>query len=491
MKRSLFYFAWRELTRSPNFGKSLSTQIMLGFFALYMAANFLFLGFAIPNILAKEFPDADPVSKLNSYLLIYFGFDLLMRQMLQNLPTISFKPFIILNIKKSRITKYLLMRSVLHFFNFLPYFLVIPICFTLVFAHHPGIVGVSWLVGVVLMVFTNHFLSIFIKWWTNNNDYGFYVFVGLFAAAYGIDYFNLLDLTGAFGSFFDLIIQQQAWVLILLALPIGLYFLNFNYLRSKMYLNLVAQKQKDAKVSDFSWLSRFGDYAKFISLEMRLIWRNKRPRTQFLITIVFLFYGFLIYKESGGRGIPGPIFILGGLLMVSMFSISYGQFFPAWHSNYFPMLMVQNFRMKQFLQSFYFINLVVCLIYFLCTLPYALIDTKVIYYHSAMLIYHLGVNMNLIFVFGLRSSRKLDLGGNAMFNYQGMGAAQWLIAFPLLLTPVLIYVLFNLFLPPMGALAVLAGLGLVGILSQPYLFNYFADAYLKRKHQLIKNYKNS
>ncbi len=490
MKRSLFYFAWREIVRSPYLGKSISTQIMLGFFAVYMAANFLFLGFTIPEILADKFPDADPVSKFNSYLLIYFGIDLLMRQLLQNLPTISFKPFVILNIKKSRIARYLLNRSVLHFFNFLPYFLLVPLFFTLIIPNLSGVSAIVCLLAIVLLIFTNHFLTIYLKWWINDNGYGFYVFLGLFAAAYGIDYFNIVDLTGAFGLFIDQIIQQPVWTLLLLVFPVGLYFLNFNYLKKKMYLNLVDKQQKDAKIRSFAWLSRFGDYAKFISLELRLIWRNKRPRSQFLITVAFLFYGLLIYKDAG-KGIPEPMLIIGGLLMVSMFSISYGQFFPAWHSNYFSLLMVQNFRMKQFLQSFYYINLVVCVIYFLLSLPYVLLDERVIYYHSAMLIYHLGVNMNLIYAFGLRSSRRLDLGGNSMFNYQGMGATQWLMAFPLIFIPVILFTLFKLFLPSMWALLVLGGIGFTGILLQPFLFNYFTDAYLKRKHQLIRNYKNS
>lgn len=490
MKRNLYYFAWREFIRSPYLSKSLSTQIMLGFFAVYLAANFLFLGLHIPKILADKFPSDDPVSMFNGYLLIYFGIDLLMRQLLQNLPTISFKPFVILNIKKSRIARYLLNRSIFHFFNFLPWFLLIPLSLTLIFTNLSNTSGIAWFASIVLLIFTNHFLTIYLKWWINDSGYGFYVFVGLFAAAYGIDYFNIVDLTGAFGSFIDLIIQQPVWAILLIIFPVGLYFLNFNYLKKKMYLNLVDKQQKDAKVRSFAWLSRFGEYAKFISLEIRLIWRNKRPRSQFLITLAFLFYGLLIYKDAD-QGIPGSILIIGGLLMVSMFSISYGQFFPAWHSNYFSLLMVQNFRMKQFLQSFYYINLVVCIIYFMLTLPYVLLDTRVIYFHSAMLIYHLGVNMNLIYAFGLRSSRRLDLGGNAMMNYQGMGATQWLMALPLLFIPVILFVLFKLFLPAMGALLVLTGMGVVGILLQPFLFNYFTDAYLKRKHQLIKNYKNS
>ncbi|WP_159517636.1 DUF5687 family protein [Sunxiuqinia indica] len=490
MKRSLHYFAWREVIRSSAFGKSLATSIMLGFLALYFSANFLILGFFIPNIIGEEFPGANPVSIFNSYLLVYFAFDLLFRQILQNLPTISFKPFIILNVKRSRIARYLLLRSVIHFFNVLPFFLLIPVTFSLVAANYPPASTFAWFVGILLIIFTNHFLTTYLKWWINESGYGFYIFIGLFVSLYAINFFGVADLTGMFGHFFDSILVNPLLALALLIPLIAFIALNFNYLKKNLYLNLVAKKQKDNTVRDFSWMNRLGDYGKFISLEVRMIWRNKRPRSQFMMTVLFLFYGLLIYKDSG-NGIPDFIFILGGLLMVSMFSISLGQFFPAWHSGYFSMLMTQNFKMKQFLQSFYYMNVVVSFVYYLLTLPYVLLDSRIIYYHSAMLLYHIGINMNLIFLFGKNSKRALDLSGSSMFNYQGMGASQWLISFPLILGPVIIYVLSKLVLGANGALILLGGLGIVGILAQAQLFNYFTRAYLKQKHRLIKDYKNS
>ena len=490
MKRSLNYFAWREVTRSSAFGKSLATSIMLGFLAIYFAVNFLAIGIMLPDMLQKKFPDVDPVSKFNSYLLIYFGFDLLFRQLLQNLPTISFKPFIILNIKRSRIARYLLFRSVFHFFNFLPYFLLIPVTFSLVAVNHSSVSTLAWFVALILMIFTSHFLTTYLKWWINESGYGFYIFVGLFATLYAVNYFELLDLTGLFGHFFDLILQNPVWVTLLVVPLLGFYKLNDAYLQRNLYLNLVEKKQKDSTVRDFTWMNRFGEYGKFISLDVRMIWRNKRPRSQFMMTILFLFYGLIIYRDTG-HGIPDFIFIIGGLLMVSMFSISYGQFFPAWHSGYFSMLMTQNFKMKQFLQSFYYMNVVASFVYYLLTLPYMLIDIRIVYYHSAMLLYHIGINMNLMFLFGKNSKRALDLSGSSVFNYQGMGAAQWLIAFPLIFGPVAIYLLVKLALGANGALLFLGGFGIMGILFQPQLFNYFTKAYLQQKHRLIRDYKNS
>lgn len=108
-----------------------------------------------------------------------------------------------------------------------------------------------------------------------------------------------------------------------------------------------------------------------------------------------------------------------------------------------------------------------------------------------LLLYNLGVNTYMIFLFGLSSKKAVELEGGAMFNYQGVGAAQWLISLPLFFLPIILFFLFKLVLDFNEAFAALGGIGLIGILLQPVLINYFSKAYLKRKHQLIKNYKNS
>ncbi len=490
MNRRLLNFTWKEITRSAAFGKSVATTIMLGFLAIYFAVAFLMAGFAIPGLLKDKYPDGNVVSLFNQFLLVYFGFDLVIRQLAQNLPTISFKPLIVLNVKRKQISRYLLFRSAFHFFNFLPYFLLVPVCFSLIGKEFDTISTLAWFLGLALMIFTSHFLTIYLKWWINESSYGFYVFAGIFAALYAVNYFGLVDLAALFGQLFDLILAKPFWVVALIIPLVLCYKLNDRYLRKNLYLNLVEQKQKSTTVRDFSWLSRMGEYGKFISLDIRMIWRNKRPRSQFFMSVIFLLYGLVIYKDRG-NGVEDFSLILGGLFMVSMFSISFGQFFPAWHSRYFAMLMSQNFKMKQFLQAFYYMNVVVSFIYFLLTTPYYLIDHRIIYYNLVLLLYHLGVNMNLIFLFGKHSKRALDLSSSAMFNYQGVGASQWLIAFPLLFGPLLLYFLSKLLLGSAGALFVLGGAGALGILLQPYLFNYFSKAYIQHKYQLIRNYKNS
>jgi hypothetical protein len=491
MNPNLFSLAWRETTRSAYWGKSIATNIGLGFLAVYFAVSFLLLGLAIPEILTKKFSEAEAVSKLNSILLAYFAIDLIMRQLLQKLPTVSFKPLLLQNIRRPQIANYLMVRSILNFFNLLPFFLLLPVTILLVGNSHSGLATTSWFLSVFILVFSNHFLAIYLKWRFNEAEYGFFILLAGLAGLFAINHFRIIDLSGGLGKLLDLILIYPALTIVLIILPVLIYFLNIRFLLSRMYVNLVSEKQKAEKISDYSWLNNLGETGRFIALDLRLIWRNKRPRSTAMMTVIMFAYGLMIYRDQPGKELPEFIFILGGVILVGMFSISYGQFFPAWHSNYFSMLMCQRLKMKQFLLSFYMLVTVVSVACYFITLPYALMHTKVIYTHLAMLLYNLGINIPIIFFIGLYSKKRLDLNGSSVMNYQGVGASQWLGGLPLMLGPIGLFYLFQLGFGTVGGYIGLGLLGLIGILFHSVIIEYFAKLYLKKKHELIKNYKNS
>ena len=491
MNSNLFSFAWREAIRSAYWGKSLATNIGLGVLAIYFMVSFLVLGFAIPGIMTKGFPNADPVSKFNSILLGYFAIEQIIRQLMQKLPTFSFKSFLLLNIKRSEIVNYLMLRSVFTFFNILPLLLLVPVAFDLVGKFHSTMATASWFLTIFILVFSNHFLAIYLKWRFNEAEYGFFILLALLAALFAINHYDIVDLSGALGKLLDLVLIYPVLSLLLFLLPVLLYGLNFKYLISRMFLNMFSGRKKEEKIRDYSWLNKMGETGRFIALELRLIWRNKRPRSVAMMTVIMFGYGLLIYRSEGGKELPEFVFILGGIILVGMFSISYGQFFPAWHSNYFSMLMCQRLKMKQFLHSFYMLVTVVSVFCYFITLPYALMHSKVIYTHLAMLLYNLGVNIPIIFFIGLYSKKRLDLNQSSVMNYQGMGASQWLAGLPMLAGPILLFYVFKFFFGVEGGYVGLGAMGITGIMFHMVIIDFFSKQYLKKKHQLIQNYKNS
>jgi hypothetical protein len=491
MNKNLFSLAWRETIRSAYFGKSLATNIALGFLAIYFSANFLFLGLFIPKILVESFPKDDPLSKFNSIVLAYFAIDLIVRQLMQKLPTVSFKPLLLHNIRRKTIANYMLTRSVINFFNVLPFFLLVPVTIKLVAETHSGMTTAAWFMSMLLLIFSNHFLAIYLKWRFNEAEYGFFILLGALAGLFAINHFGIVDLSGVLGKLLDLILLYPAISIGFILIPVLFYFLNARFLLSRMFINVLSGKQKEEKIRDYSWLDRLGENGRFIALELKLIWRNKRPRSVAMMTLIFLCYGFIMYRANPGHEVPEFNFIVGGFILVGMFSISYGQFFPAWHSNYFSMLMCQRLTMKQFLRSFYMLVTVVSVACYLVTLPYALMYPKIIYTHLSMLLYNLGINIPLIFFIGLYSKKRLDLNQSSVMNYQGVGASQWLAGLPMILVPIGLFYLGKLAFGTVGGYAILGTLGFAGILLHSVIIDFFSKQYRKQKHQLINNYKNS
>ncbi len=487
MKRNLIYFAWREFVRSATLNRNMATKGVLIFLAIYFSLVGTFFGFQIAEQLAKE---ANPMEVFNSLVFYYVGFDLIIRIIMQGLPTFGFQPFLILPVKRKRIARYMLNKSLLTFFNVLPLFFLLPVVFKIAVNQLEGNVLTAWLISLILMIFVDHFLAIYIKWRTNESNAMFYGFFGLVAGIIAIDYFGIFDINAAFGTIFDSVIAQPILALVFPVIIVLLYFLNQQYLWSRFYTDELSQKKKEGKAYGFSWLNQVGEYGKMLTLELKMITRNKRPRQTALMSVLFLFYGLIIYRDYKPDS-PDYILVFGGMFMTGIFSMTYGQFFPAWHSRYYPLLMAQNVKMKQVLQSAFFLMAVTNIIFYLLTLGYMYFSPKVWYINLAVMLYNIGVNTWVIFALGLNSRKSIDLDQRASFNYQGMSATNFLISFPILLGPLAVFGLLAFVFNYITAYIILGLLGLIGIIIHPRLIDYFTGQYLKRKHKMIAGYKAS
>ncbi len=487
MRRNFFFFAWKEFLRSASKNKNMATKGVLIFLALYFSLVGTIFGFQLADNMAEL---ENPMMAFNAIVFVYAGFDLILRIMVQNLPTFGFQPFMILPVKRKRIARYMLNKSLLHFFNVLPLFLLLPFTFIIATKQLSTPELVAWLASLILMIFVNHFLAIYIKWRTNESDKLFYGFLALAAGVVAINYFEIFDITGTFGKIFDFVIANPPAVLIFPVLIIALYLLNQSYINNRFYLDEISKKKKEGATHDFSWLNNIGSYGKMLSLEVKMITRNKRSKSTAVMSILFLFYGLIIYRDFKPDG-PEFILVLGGMFMTGIFSMMYGQFFPAWHGKYYPLLMAQNVKMKQIIQSAFFLMAITNVVFYLLSLGYMYITPKVLYVHFVVMLYNVGVNSWVIFALGLNSRKAIELNQRAAFNYQGVGATQWLMTFPILFGPLAIFGLLSFAFGNITAYIVFGTLGLIGIILHPKLIDYFTKQYLKRKHKMIAGYKSS
>jgi len=491
MIKHFLNFEWKQFFRSSYWQKSIALNILMAFLALYFILMFLGIGIVLYPILKDKFPESDPLLILNGFLFYWFLGDLMMRFFMQKLPVMNIKPFLILPLKRSKILNYVLGKSVISFFNFLPLFAVIPFGTVLIFEDYKVTTAITWMVLMFIFTLIINFLNFIIEAKSADSELSFLPIIAITAGLFALNYFEIISFSTLLANAINTITSNP----ILLLVPIGilalLYIANYKILKKKLYIDASLKvKAETATTTDMAWTRRFGDIAPFLQLDLKLLWRNKRPRSSIFIVVIGLLYGLAFYPNPTYQDMM-PMFVFVGIFVTGIFMINFGQFIPAWDSGYYKLLMSQNIKYKEYLNSKYTLMMMSAIIMFLLSIPYVYFGWRVLVIHFAAMIYNIGVNSYVLLYGGSFNRKKIDLTQRAVFNYQGTGAVQWIIGFPLLLIPVLLFYLPYKFIGFEAGIATLIILGGIGIAFHQKIMSFITKQYLKSKYKMISAFDQS
>ena len=489
MIKHFIKFEWKQFFRSSYWQKSIGLNILMAFLALYFMLTFLVLGISLFPILDDQFPDSDPLLILNGFLFYWFLADLLMRFFLQKLPVMNIKPLLVLPIKRSEILHYVLGKSAVSFFNFLPLFAVIPFGIMLMLEEYGATTAMVWMISMIIFTLIINFLNIIIESRSAETELSFLPIVLIASGLFALNYFEVIYFSTLLANGINAIDTNPVFILIPLAILGVVYYLNYTFLMKKLYVDgSLKAKTQTASTSDLAWTRRFGKIAPFLQLDLKLLWRNKRPRSSVFILIIGLAYGLFFYPNPVYNGLEW-LYVFVGIFVTGIFIINFGQFIPAWDSGYYKLLMSQNIKYNEYLNSKYSLMVMSSIIMFVLSIPYVYFGWKILLVHFAAMVYNVGVNTYIILLAGSFNRKKIDLTQRAAFNYQGTGAVQWLVGFPLLFVPV------GLFFAPYKLIGFEAGvafliiLGAIGIVFHQKLMNFIVAKYLNSKYKMISAFE--
>jgi len=476
---------WKQYFRSSYWQKNMAMNILLVFFALYFVVIFLALGFGLLPILKKVYPEQDPFVVANGFIFFWIIGDLMMRFFLQKLPVMSVKPLLTLPIKRSTVVNFVLGKSALSFFNFLPLFAIIPFSIMLIRDGYATSMVLTWMLTMIIVVLIINFLNFIIEAFSAEKELSFLPIIIVVSVLFGLDYFGVLPMRSLVGDSLISIANNPILILIPMAVLLLCYSYNYKILKGKLFLDSsLKSKVTEVKAADLSWTKRFGDIAPFMQLDLKLIWRNKRTKSMAMLLVIGLLYGLFFYPQPMYRDMEF-MFAFIGVFSTGFFLINFGQFIPAWDSGYYKMLMSQNIKYEQYLRSKFILMIMSVAILFILGIPYVYFGWKILIAHFAAAIYNIGVNSHVILYGGSFNRKKIDLDKKAAFNYQGTGAVQWLIGIPLMVLPMGLFGLTNWLVGFEAAIALLIILGVVGIVLHKKLMMLITKKYLDSKYKMI------
>lgn len=486
MFKYFFSLEWRAFTRSASFKTNLFMKILMGFGVLYFILVFLSLGGGVYFLLEEM--ELEPFAVVNNLMIYYVLMDLLVRLGLQKTPVMNIRPLLTLNLRKNSIVSYALGKSLFSFYNWIHWFFFFPFCLVLIIEGFEVWNVVGWFFGMVFLILSNNFLNIL----AGNKSWLMYFLGGLLASVGAMHYYGIFNLGDQTQAFFYGLYQMPWLALVPLLFLITLFGITFGYFRKNLYLDAgLAVKTSEASTENLDWLNQFGTLGTFLKNDIKLLLRNKRSKSTLMVSGFFILYGLLFFTGSL-EVYEAPLWkIFAGLFVSGGFLFTFGQFVPSWDSSYYPLMMSQNIRYRDYLNSKWWLIVIATLISTILASFYLIWGWEAYGAVLAAAIFNMGFNSHLVLLAGAFIKTPIDLSSNknVFGDKSAFNVKTLLITLPKLVVPIVVFVLGDALFGTLGGYLLVAGVGVLGFAFKNMVFKLTERLYKSQKYETLAAYK--
>ncbi|MFU8812946.1 MAG: DUF5687 family protein [Balneolaceae bacterium] len=453
-----------ETIRTVALERRIVEWTFVAFVILVVGANLIVLGVLLPRGV-EWFTGEEPLQGVQWLLLYYFCGEAMLRLLVQKQPVIEPSRYLHLPIPRLVLARFLAFRSIVSLLTLVP--LILFGLYTVQVA--PGTLqawqAVLWVVTIWLFSSVLHWVVFRVKPVFNQRPMLFLIALLLLLLPLVHLYYFGPVLGGLVAPFFQAGLDSPLPAAGLLLLS-GALFLHAtsSFSRRLTVDNPPSEKSSLLERIYVNPFARFGLAGTMANVELKLILRHKKSRSYLFLSLFFLLYGY--YFIGPGSTFPMQtasffifLFVTGGFVM------NYGQFLISWNGSFFDFYLTQHGGIQALLYSKFLVLSGISILLFLLSIPIALLfGAELLLSLTAALLYVIGIGVHVITYFALWSPKPMDINKKAMFNYEGLGASQFLMGFPFLLLPVVVYVPILLIWNTTAALVAVAIAGSVGLL---------------------------
>ncbi len=489
---TLIRLQYLKSVRSTSFAKSALATGFLVFVALLLLSYVFFAGLFLGRIIDMLAEGKEPIAFLNSLLIYFFLGEFMYRYFVQKLPVVDLESLLHLPIGKKKIVSVLLLRSFLSPLNVIALLLFLPFGVEAVQEEY-GVLGlVSWLGTLLCLSWSLHWFMLWFKQRFEDSLVGLGVVFLVVLLSGGSTYMGWFNVGALVAPFFTAA-TQSIFPLVGMGLLLGLvYALSYRYYVSHAYLEELGEEEEYRVAGQsFGLFSRFGMAGELANLEWKLILRHKKSRTYLMLSAFFLLYGLIFYTNPAYQSETGisPFYIFIGVFITGIFMIQYGQLFLSWNSANFDFFVQRKGGLEALVRGKYLLFLSISGLCFLASVPYVYFGWEILLVHLATFLFNCGILIHVIIYVALWKPKPMDLNKGAMFNYEGVGAAQFLIIIPLMAGPYLVYLPFSYLINDYAGLAALGLTGLAGILAFRPLSRIITNRLLANRYEISSSFR--
>ena len=488
MNAILLQHQWKYFLRSKGKNTTIVTQIIMGIVLLYLLSAACFIGIILKQILESQYGKLNAINVFCQILLVYYAIDIVLRFLWQELPTIILQPYLLQNIRRKQLIAFLNIRSLFTFLNLLPILLFIPFIVVSIGNQQGILVASAFIISILTICCGNHFLILFIKRKTINSGWWLFGFI-LFLLLIGIlNHFDVISIKNASSFLFNNLLSKPWICTILLVYAYLTFRLNSALLQKDFYFDMASKTNNHVELQN-SLLKMFTSEGSLLDIELKSIFRNKRPRIVFLMSFIMLGWGFLMFKKEIILGDNLALAIVISVIVIGALVINYGQFLFAWQSAFFDGLMTHNLKVKAYIKSKFIILTILATINVILSSFYGFIDWHFNIILFAIYLFIIGVLPVIAVLVSLYNYKGIDVSQRASFNYQGLSLVNFLYSLGLFVIVFGIYYPFAYFHKPWWGIITFGIVGIINLLLRNWWIDLLTIQFYKKKYKILNGFR--
>ena len=464
------------------------------FMGIFWGAYLVLFGCVFPMLFRETNPGMEPYHILNKGMWYIFLADFGLRFMAQKLPSSEVKPYALLPVRKRDVLDCHLLLNGLSTYNFIWFLMLIPFgCLTL--WEYFGIMGLlGFLLGYYLLIVANGYLCSICR--TLMNEHILWVLApiviyGAMIASMFAPWKPIANLGMEWGEGFI----QWEWPAF--AAAIGVLALLF-WLCRTLQLTIVDKEiartktTKLKRVREYRFLDRFGEIGEYMRLEIKLITRNKVPKTQVRtgLILMIMFSVMLSFTDAYDNDFMRYFIAIYNFSVLGVMVLSQCMMFEG---NYLDGLMSRKESILSLLKAKYYLQCVICIVPLLIMIApvtqgkLSWLDVLAAFFITTGFVFF------IMFQLAVYNKSTMNLNQKVMGRNSTGNWFQSLLICAGFLLPVILIQLLNAIFSSNKAVSVyvILGIGILFTLLHPVWLRNVYNRFMKRRYVNMEGFRAS
>lgn len=334
------------------------------FFGVLMLAYLLLIGVAMPSLFRDIAPSMEPYHIFNKGMWFLLLADFLSRFTFQKNPASEVKPYCLLPVRRRDVLDVHLVLNALNSVNLIWLVLLLPFgCLTLwKYFHLAGIIG--FLLGYLILIVANSYWYTICRTLMNEHLLWALLPLGVYGIMGALMFVpkekNLFWVGMEWGEGF---IQWEPLAFLAAIVLLCATFILCRMLQSRIIDKEISRTKvtRLKRVNDYSFLERFGQIGEYMRLELKLLTRNKVPRTQVRtgLVLMIMFSVMLAFTDTYDNDFMRYFIAVYNFSVLGIMVLSQCMMFEG---NYLDGLMSRKQNILSLLKAKYYVQCIALLI---------------------------------------------------------------------------------------------------------------------------------